>query len=236
MKKFSAFVSLVSISFAGICDKVDLKKHVPVPSFRVESKREIYGLCEMIININNQLIPVYATKDFIISGEMFSYKKQITQEILEKVRKEITKRNLKKLEKLTYVSYKPQNVSDGKYFYFISDPDCPYCNRIKKKVKELASKEGWEIRLIWYPLPFHPYAKQKAISFLCENKTFEDYLEGNYGKKQCDKGKEAIDKNLRTLSFVRGTPTFIFPDGDVIVGANIKRLEQKLKGGNDAGF
>ena len=229
MRKYLAILSFPVFGFASVCDEVNLEKHVPIPPYKIESKREVFGLCEMIININNQLIPVYATKDFVISGEMFSNKRQITYEMLEKVKKEITKRNVKKLEKLRYVSYKPENAKN--YFYFISDPDCPYCNSVKGKVAELAKKYGWEIRLIWFPLPFHPRAKEKAISFLCENKTYEDYLKNDYGKSFCEEGKKAVEENLRVLSFVKGTPTFIFPDGDVIVGANVQRLQQKLKGG-----
>ena len=221
---------LPSLAIAGICEEVKISDHVPVPPHVVESKREVHGLCEIILNINNQLIPVYASRDFIISGEMFSYKKQITQEKLEELKKEIVKKNLAVIETLKYVSYKPKGTESSKYFYFISDPDCPFCQRVKGKVKELADKYGYEIRLIWYPLPFHKEAKPKAIAHYCEAKSYEDYLKDNYGKKSCQEGSKAVDKNLRVLSsFVRGTPTFIFPSGEVVTGADMKRLEEVMK-------
>ena len=230
MKQIFAGLLFTSFAFAGICEEVKLSDHAPIPPYKVESKREIFGLCEMIININGQLVPVYASKDFIISGEMFSHKRQITQRQLELVRNKVIKENLSKIETLKYVSYKPENAKEGRYFYFISDPDCPYCQRVKGKVKELADKYGWEVRVIWYPLPFHREAKPKAIAHYCENRSYEDYLKDEYGQKQCEEGKKAVEKNLRVLrSFVRGTPTFVFPNGEVVVGANLKRLEEVMR-------
>jgi len=62
-------------AFAGVCNEVNeelLQKHAPIPPYKVVSKREVKGLCELILNINGDLVPVYATKDFILAGEMFS--------------------------------------------------------------------------------------------------------------------------------------------------------------------
>ena len=229
MRKF-LIALFPSLALAGVCEEVHLSKHAPIPPYKVESKREVFGLCELILNVNGQLIPVYATRDFIISGEMFSHKRQITKAQLEKVKEKVIKENLSKIETLKYVSYKPKNAKEGKYFYFISDPDCPYCQRVKGRVKELADKYGYEIRLIWYPLPFHKEAEPKAIAHYCENRSYEDYLKDEYGKKQCEEGEKAVSKTLRVLSgLVRGTPTFIFPDGEVVVGADLKRLEDAMK-------
>jgi len=229
MKKLFLFL-VPSFVFASVCEEVKLTDHVPIPPYRVESKREIFGLCEMILNINGQLIPVYATKDFLISGEMFSYRRQITQNQLETVKNKVVRESIAKLETLRYVSYKPEGVKEGRYFYFISDPDCPFCEKVKAEVKELADKYGYEIRLIWYPLPFHREAKPKAVSFLCEGKTYEDYIRSEWGNKQCEEGKKEVEKNIRILSsMVQGTPVFIFPDGKVVAGANIKRLEEVMR-------
>jgi len=219
-----------SFAFAGVCDEVYLSQHVPIPPYQVESKREVFGLCEMILNVGGQLIPVYATKDFVISGEMFSNKRQITQEQIDLVMEKILRENLLKIESLKFVSYKPRSAKEGKYFYFISDPECPFCQSVKKAVKELADKYGWEVRLIWFPLPFHKGAKDKAVSFLCEKRTFEDYLKDRYGTRKCEAGEREVEKALRVLGeFVSGTPTFIFPSGKVVVGADLKSLEEAMK-------
>jgi len=218
------------ISMGGICEKVKPSDHVPMPPHTVESKREIFGLCELILNIGGELVPVYLGENFLIAGEMFSRRMQVTQEQLKKVRSVVVKRNLQRIESLRYVSYKPEGAKN--YFYFVSDPECPYCEKVKGAVKELADKYGWEVRVIWYPLPFHKTAKPKAVSHYCENRTYEDYLRNEWGKEQCEEGKKSVEENLRVLSsFVRGTPTFIFPDGKVIVGADMKKLEKTLRGG-----
>jgi len=231
MKRYLFFLLAVPFAvYAGVCDEVRLSDHAPIPPYRVESKREMFGLCEVILNIGGQIVPVYATRDFIISGEMFSHRRQVTKEQLERVRKKVLKENLMRVESLRYVSYKPGNAKEGKYFYFISDPDCPFCERVKGKVKELADKYGYEVRLVWYPLPFHREAKPKVVAHYCENRTYEDYLKNEYGSRECEEGRDMVEENIRALrEFVRGTPTFIFPDGEVVVGADMRKLEEVMR-------
>jgi len=221
-----------STAFAGVCDEITdqvLQKHAPIPPYKVMSKREINGLCEMILNINGQFVPIYATKDFVLAGEMFSDRKQITQEQIAKLKEEQFKKLKKELDSLTATVYKPEKVS-GKILYFITDPDCPYCNRFKKTVKEFADKNGITVKLAFFPLPFHKGADRKAESFICEGKTFEDYLKGNYGSKTCEDGRKNIQKMLTLVkeAGIRGTPAFITENGKVITGFREREIERAL--------
>ena len=221
-----------STAFGGVCDGITdrvLQKHAPIPPYQVMSKREINGLCEMILNINGQFVPIYATKDFVLAGEMFSNRRQITQEQIAKIRKEQVKRLKGKLDELTATIYKPANAT-GKILYFITDPNCPYCNRFKKTVKEFADKNGITVKLVFFPLPFHKGADRKAESFICEGKTFEDYLKDSYGSKTCEDGQEKIQEMLTLAKEVgiRGTPTFITENGKVITGFREREIERAL--------
>jgi thiol:disulfide interchange protein DsbC len=183
----------------------------------------------MILNINGQFAPIYATKDFVLAGEMFSNRKQITQEQIAKVRKEQVKRLKGKLDELTATIYKPENAN-GKVLYLITDPDCPYCNRSKETVKMFADKNGITVKLVFFPLPFHKGADRKAESFICKGKSFEDYLNGSYGSKSCEEGQKKIRKMLILAreAGIRGTPTFITENGRVITGFREKELERAL--------
>jgi thiol:disulfide interchange protein DsbC len=221
-----------STALAGVCDGITdsvLRKHAPIPPYQVMSKREINGLCEMILNINGQFVPIYATKDFILAGEMFSGRKQITQEQIAKLKKEQFKKLKKEIDSFTATVYKPENAK-GKVLYFITDPDCPYCNRFKKTVKEFADKNGITVKLVFFPLPFHKGADRKAESFICEGKTFEDYLKDSYGSKTCEEGQKKIRKMLILAreAGIRGTPTFITENGKVITGFRERELARAL--------
>ncbi len=72
-----------------ICKDITLagmQNHVPIPPATILSKQEINGICEVILDINGQYVPVYAGKNFVIAGEMFQDKKQITQTRLDGLR------------------------------------------------------------------------------------------------------------------------------------------------------
>jgi len=215
-------IGLLVAAVVGACEGVNLEKHVPLPPYKVESKREVAGLCELILNFGGTLVPVYATKDFVISGELFINKKQVTQEALEKVKRKLVKDRLRKLDELSFI----KAGKGKKYFYFITAPECPYCNAIKEKVRELAEKYGYEVRVVFYP--FSEEGLKRVAGLYCSKGSYEDYVKENYGKP-CPEGLKKVQEAKRALGFVQGTPTFIFPDGDVLVGADVKKLERKLK-------
>jgi len=232
MKKYLFILGLIGSSFAGVCDGISLQDHLPgiPPNAKIISKKEKYGLCEIVIKDNTQYVVIYATKDFILFGDLIRYGKSETQELLVKLRKEKFKELRKELDKVAATTYKPVKKPKA-VLYFISDPDCPYCNAVKKKVKELADKYELEVKLIWFPLPFHKGADKKAESFICLNKAFKDYLEDDYGDKPCKVGEEKVKKSIKLVQElgVNGTPTFFLDNGTMIVGANIKALEDAIR-------
>jgi len=211
-----------------------IEKNAPLKGlpYEVVSKEPVSSkLCEVVLELNNQLIPLYTDGEVLISGEAWKGKKPITQERLEQIRERIKEERLKTLERFTVAEYKPKNFK-GRWFYFVSDPECPYCNWVKEKVKDVSDRTGWGIKLVFLPLPFHKGALEKAKSFVCSNKTFEDYLKDDYGSNPDCKGAQKFNKALKELSFVRATPTFIVPTEkgvEVVVGANIEKLRKIIQ-------
>lgn len=209
-------------------DKTILEKHTPLKGlpYRVIKEQPVKGICEVVIEINGELVPLYVTKDFVISGELFTDKKSVTQIHLRQLQKEILEKRRQTLDKYTVAIYKPKNFK-GSYVYFIADPECPYCNYIKKTVKALADKYGVGIKLVFLPLPFHPHAKEWAESFICSNSTFEEYVNDSYPKNR--KCKLLDTDVLKELSFIKATPTLIGFTGrgvKLVIGANKKRLKE----------
>jgi len=236
MRRWIVALGLVGISFAGnnnICSnaKEILEKHAPIKGlpYKVVSTRFFRGICEIVIDLKNELIPIYTNGLLLISGEAWVDKKPVTQEFLQKLRRQIFKQQLKKLDNYTVAVYNPKG---NKLFYFVADPECPYSNWVKDKVKKLADEENATVKLILLPLPIHKNSAKKVESFICGNKTFEDYLTGNYGNFTCSKGKRYVQTILRDLYFLRATPTFLVPRKDnfgIVVGTNLKLLKQTLE-------
>jgi thiol:disulfide interchange protein DsbC len=229
MRKWLIIGSLsVGFAFAGVCDEVDLRKHLPFLPEGVEvlEKREVYSLCEMVLREREEFFTIYGTKDYVIVGNLISMGKSVSNESVMEVQAKVVKERLSDLRALAAAVY----GGGQKEVFFVSDPDCPYCNGIKRKVKELADKNGYKVYLLWFPLPMHPKAKEKAISFVCEKRTYEDYLADAYGKSICSEGTDKVEKTLKVLNgLVNATPTFIFSDGRIVVGGNPRALEEEMK-------
>jgi len=250
MRKIAMALVLVSTAFgvgtnstqnyANPCQSIDravIEKHAPLKGlpYKIVEKRPFYNLCEVVIELNNQLIPLYMTNEYIISGEAFVDKKPITQIHLKELQKKIVLERKKVFDKYVVAEYKPKNFK-GKWIYFFSDPECPYCNYIKKTVKNLADKYGVGIKLVFLPLPFHPHALKWSKAFICSNMNFNDYLNDKYKSEKLPtdcKAGEKFNNALKEMgSFVKATPTFLYINGTevkTVVGASKQHLESLMK-------
>lgn len=223
----------LSVGFAQECDKVsvqDLRKHLPfIPdSVEIVQKREVAGLCEVVIAEKGYKPAVfYLGKDFVLAGVLFQKGQNITMSTIKSYEQEQVKKLIPKLDELVSAEY----GQGQKTVYFISDPDCPFCEGIKNRLTELAKKNGYKVKLIFFPLTaIHPNAEKKAVSFVCEKRSFEDYLQGKYGSADCEQGRQKVRKAIEELSsVVGGTPTFIFSDGRKLEGGNPQALEDMMK-------
>ena len=109
----------------------------------------------------------------------------------------------------------------NKEIYVVTDPECPFCRMMEKKVgNELA--KNYRVHVILYPLPFHKNAKAMSYYILAGKtdeeraKRFKETLQGgnewkNYkptpaDKAQFDKELKASQKAVDNLG-AQGTPT-----------------------------
>ena len=199
-------------------------------NWKIEAVKEIEDaeLCAVVVKSGIRSVVLYVDEDvrYLISGNLFDLKtkKNLTAELSQKYSK-VSPEVLKKLEKLTDLKFNP---GKEKYVYFISDPDCPFCRRLEPIIKEWAKKNDVEIRHIFYPLPMHPKAKDKAIDIICSNKSYEYVHKDFEPKNLCEEGKKKVEENIKYLSKigVSGTPTLIGMNGQVHVG--LPRSEEEL--------
>ncbi len=99
----------------------------------------------------------------------------------------------------------------------------------------------WNVKLVWLPLQtprgsLHPGSKKIVEHFICEHATLQDYLQDKYNKSSkgiCKKGVEETEKNIKALSFIQRTPTFIFDNGKIVMGANIPLLAKYMAEGEN---
>lgn len=210
--------------------KEKVKELVP-RNFQVADIKElsqVKGLCQVVIKMGIKPVVFYTDKkaDYILVGNLLDLKekKNLTAEETQKYAK-LDKATLRKLEKHVNIVY---NGKAKKYIYFISDPDCPFCKKAEPVLKEWADKNNVALKVILFPLPIHPQAKDKAVALICDKKGLEDVHNNYTSKNMCEKGKKAVEANLKFLNElgVSGTPTLIGMNGNVIQG--LPRSESEL--------
>ncbi|MGC9108883.1 MAG: DsbC family protein [Caldimicrobium sp.] len=193
---------------------IHLEKVSPTP---------IHGLCEVVVKVSDSDRGIFYTDSqgkYVITGNIIelSSMKNLTGERLASLNKKVLpKETLAELEK--YVAFTVGTSPN--YVYLITDPDCPYCKKAEAILEELIKSGKLTVKVILFPLePLHPQAKAKAISIFCDKKGFEGLKAGYLSNNQCAEGKSLVEESINFMQKigVRGTPTFVFPDGEMKSG------------------
>ena len=231
-----SFLTATPCLAGDFCQNVtldQLNEQVPIPPATIISKREVNDMCEVILNINGQYVPVYAGKDYVIAGEMFENKQQVTQSKIDNLKAENFVRLMPEIDKCVSLTYKPEVVKQT--VYMITDPVCPFCHSMENSLQAFAEKNHTEFKLILYSV-HPPVGRQKSVEAVCRNLTAEQYVDGKWqednktAQYQCQTG---INKTFETEQLmaklgINGVPMFLFPDGQTVQGADITALEKVL--------
>jgi thiol:disulfide interchange protein DsbC len=257
MKLFSRYIlslsaGLLMVSNVYASDAItiqDIAKNVPFSTQGVEIVKETpvgNGIYEVVVKIpktkeNPQAefmpyVVVYASKDFVIAGNLFKNKQNLTmqtinqymQPVIEKRIKnggEYAKTHLSELNALSVAQYKSQKAN-GKILFVFTDPACPACKESNKNLINIANKTGYTIKII--PMASHQESIPLWNGFICGHKNFQDFVTGNY--KPADKCQSTMNyvgnaSQLANKMGIFATPTFVTSDGKVIVGDNLSQLE-----------
>lgn len=185
-------------------------------------------------------IPVVVIKNKgIIIGEYFENGNNLSASFIRTIHLNTVKKEFPKLKKEIKESimakYTPKGKAIRGQLYVFVDPLCPFCRNAEKRFVKWANKYGYEIYLI--PFIVHgERAKDLTQSFICNNKTFNDYIEGNYGKpnrigckasENIIKYSVSVERNLQ----LRGTPTFVTGKGNEVEGINYPAVEKLMSEG-----
>jgi thiol:disulfide interchange protein DsbC len=211
-----------------------LKKLFRVPIKVVQVKEApVKGLCENVIKVGGQKVIFYTDESgrYLLLGSRplvsiidLKSGENLTQKELEKLNK-LSKNQVHELDKYVAFTYGHK----GKVVYLFTDPECPFCQRLEPTLKKLADEGKIQVKVILFPLPFHPHAKEKAVAAVCQNLGWNS-LQRDYwteekmeklGQWQCEEGKKLVEESIKIGQKygVSGTPTMITEDGKKVVGA-----------------
>ncbi|MCK4620074.1 MAG: hypothetical protein KAT52_09015, partial [Desulfobacterales bacterium] len=135
---------------AAACPSKDTIQQKVVKTFRQDisvvkiQHSAVPGLCEVQINFKGKNHILYTDQkgEFLITGVIFrsSDGTNITKEAIAELNR-FTDSEIKRLEDLTAFTV----GSKGEVVYFVTDPQCPYCNKAEEIVVNMA--EAGEIQL-----------------------------------------------------------------------------------------
>lgn len=243
--KITTLLTLIFIAFAGVafaadenpCDNVTIEwmqAHVPIPPAEIITKTPESGLCQVVLKIGNEFVPTYTGKDFVLAGEMFRSRVQVTQAKIGGLKKEMISKKVGSLESVVAMSYTPEK-SANKSVYFLTDPLCPYCNRAGKELQGLADRSGVTFKVVFANV-HGQQGEDKIKEAICSGYDFAKYNTEDWKKLPAQNTQCAAADDLwgRTQGVVaqlaiKGVPAFITEDGDFVSGANIPALEKAIK-------
>lgn len=225
-----------------VTDEV-ITKHLALETFTVMSRRELNGLCEVIINTENRVISFYGNKKFLISGEMYENGSSLTESMLYDINKSLLKSSISEVESCAVFTYLPAEVKTEKTLYMFTDPLCPFCNRIGGEIKVLSDRVGFKVKVLL--LNVHgEKGRERCIEAVCRNSVnpsfnFIEYNKPEWKKSDtkkefiCPKGSEVVDKTekLSEKLGIDSVPFFFVNDGRHVSGASIEDVELLFNAG-----
>jgi len=221
---FSLLLSITTLSFA------DIRTILDNIGAKIVEKKDLGYIQQIVVKLKNGKKEVgYITKDekFFIIGQVFDTKtgENLTRKKYEEINKiDVSKIPLEDAIKLKF-------GKGTKKLIMIADPDCPFCKRAYKWLKN----KDVEVYLYLFPLNIHPNAYSKSVKILCSKNPAKAYDEVEAEKeldvKACKEGENKLKKHILIANKlgVSGTPLFITMEGKKISGFNVPTLEESLR-------
>ena len=232
-----ANASQCTVTVNELLKQIPIRKKIKI----IQQEPVTGGVCEVIAGVRTpygqSYLPIYYLKNGrgVIIGAYFRNDINITNMVIARLRQTAVKKAFtevkKELPSVVIASYRPKNAN-GKILYAFVDPLCPFCRMAEKHFIELADRSGYTIDLVPFIVHGLP-AKKRAESFICEHKSFKDWIENNFGKggDNCRRADEIIRKAASIVAKLHfgGTPTFITSSGEVVEGADMLKLKKILE-------
>jgi len=203
----------------------------------IVSKKPINDLkmCEVILKMQQggQYVSSYVVSDYVLLGRVFKDGQSLSDITISELKKAAFASVKPKLDDLAAFTYTPKGKSVGT-IYMITDPLCPYCHRAEAGIINLASEFNVKLKVLLYGVS-GVNGDKRAVQAVCNDLILEDYIKGDWKKKnideaQCEKGKLLIEKTKTVVSQLGlgGVPMFYLDNGTSVTGANIPALKEIL--------
>lgn len=174
--------------------------------------------------------------NYLTAGHMFNiYTQSDITDYIQKLT--APKVNISQINVSDALVSKASTKVNKKLIIFI-DPDCPYCRQLETQIDKEGINKKADIYYMLMPLSMHPNAKAHTTNILCSTKpldTLKEYMVNNNDSPKftltdgcnIDAVLERIAAVARNLS-INGTPAIVTGDGTMIMGSDIKAINDYL--------
>ena len=221
------------------CENVTMdtiNSHRPFPSASILSKRPVQGICEVLLQVGDKKIAVYARENFLITGELFRKKANLTTEGFELLTSRTFRELRGEIDQAVALRYTPEGDIRNTLYMF-SSPDCPNCHKALIDLMPILDETNIELKIL---LIAQGSSKAKAEKIACLKGDLETYLNEDVMGKEfnaapaCEEGEELLRRStdLGIRLSIKSVPVFFTQDGLMIIGSNIEAVERLLKNGD----
>ncbi|MCP5157894.1 MAG: DsbC family protein [Gammaproteobacteria bacterium] len=195
----------------------------------------IPGLFEVIVG--GQVFYLSGDGRFVLQGDLLDLDSRAN--LTDGRRGELRHKAIEAIDEKDMVVFAPEGVTQHTVTVF-TDVDCGYCRRMHSQVAAY-NKEGIKIRYLMFPREgIGSDSFNKAVAVLCADNRQDAMTKAKRGeaieRKSCDNPVQAQFELGQKLG-VRGTPSLILEDGEMIPGyVPPTQLAQLLARGRDQAF
>lgn len=188
----------------------------------------VKGLYEITLRMNDREAVAYLDfgKNFLVPGPVFDI---ATRRPITPPPKNVPRRlTIEQMDKIPVENSIVMGNPQGKKRIFVfTDSDCPFCAKLHGELKKVIEKEPeLAIYIKMYPLKMHPKANDHARVILGAGSNSLELLEKAFAgqllpKPENNDPEQPVKETVLLAESlgIHSTPTLIFPDGTVAVGA-----------------
>ncbi|MBI5143394.1 MAG: DsbC family protein [Nitrospirae bacterium] len=214
MKKL--FVLLVCIAIMPVAalaiDKSEVQKKLGMPVKSI-APTPVHGIHE-IVTQDNKVLYMDDSGRYLFAGKLLDMEKRVDLTQL-------------RMDEISTIDFSALPLKDAivmgngvvKLAVF-SDPDCPYCRKLHKELKDL---KNVQIYYYVFNLPMHPKAYEKSKKILCSKDRIASLDKAMAGDELADLTvceTDLVDKykELASKYGITGTPHMVLENGSPVKG------------------
>lgn len=194
---------------------LQIQPDLPIETVALSAMPELY----QVQLRGGRILYVSASAEFIFQGQLLQVQDGVPVNLTEQAERKALVEQMRGLKTQEMVVFPAQTAQTS--ITVFTDPDCGYCQKLHSEVSEL-NRAGVDVRYLAFPRGgLAGPAYDSLVSVWCADDRLAAMTQAKQGKKIAQKKcKNPVEKHyaLGQTIGVRGTPTIVLANGEIIPG------------------